>query len=60
MASSSSPDDLNCGSGGGVDTFFGLRVASVFIILIGSMGGALFPVLARRTKYLKVPQSIYK
>ncbi|KAK0446900.1 ZIP zinc transporter-domain-containing protein [Armillaria borealis] len=25
-------DALNCGSGGGADTFFGLRVASIFII----------------------------
>jgi len=52
-------NDLNCGSGGGADTFFGLRVASVFIILIGSMSGALFPVLARRTKWLNVPLAVF-
>ncbi|KAH8103845.1 ZIP-like iron-zinc transporter [Cristinia sonorae] len=52
-------DELNCGDGGGADTFFGLRVASVFIILVGSMFGALFPVLARRSKWLKVPTSVY-
>lgn len=52
-------DSLNCGSGGGSDTFFGLRVASVFIILVGSMSGALFPVLARRTKWLNVPDAVF-
>jgi len=54
-------DELNCGEGGGADTFFGLRVASVFIILVGSMFGALFPVLARRTKYLSgaIPKGVF-
>jgi solute carrier family 39 (zinc transporter), member 1/2/3 len=48
-------DTLNCGSGGGADTFFGLRIASVFIILVGSMFGALFPVLSMKyPKYLRV------
>ncbi|KAH9951166.1 ZIP-like iron-zinc transporter [Amylocystis lapponica] len=45
-------DDVYCGSGGGANTYFGLRVASVFIILATSMTGALFPVLAKRTKWL--------
>lgn len=52
-------DALNCGSGGGADTFFGLRVASIFIVLVGSMSGALFPVLARRTKWLNVPHAVF-
>ncbi|KIK54374.1 hypothetical protein GYMLUDRAFT_63179 [Collybiopsis luxurians FD-317 M1] len=51
----------NCGSGGGADSYFGLRVASIFIILAGSMFGALFPVLAARySKYLKVPKGVFE
>ncbi|KAK0501471.1 Zinc/iron permease [Armillaria luteobubalina] len=42
-------DAPNCGSGGGADTYFGLRVASIFIILVGSTFGASFPVLAKNS-----------
>ena len=52
--------DLNCGSGGGADTFHGLRIASVFIILVGSTCGALFPVLAKRSSWLHVPKPIFE
>ncbi|KAK0501466.1 Zinc/iron permease [Armillaria luteobubalina] len=52
-------DALNCGSGGGADTFFGLRVASIFIILVGSTCGALFPVLAKNSSWLHVPKSVF-
>ncbi len=50
----------NCGSGGGADTWFGLRVASVFIILVGSIGGALFPVLIKNSTWLHVPKSVFE
>ncbi|KAJ3996316.1 ZIP-like iron-zinc transporter [Lentinula boryana] len=54
-------DSDNCGSGGGADTFFGLRIASIFIILIGSMFGALFPVISMRySDYVKVPRGIFE
>ncbi|KAK0239067.1 ZIP-like iron-zinc transporter [Armillaria nabsnona] len=53
-------DDVpNCGPGGGADTFFGLRVASIFIILVGSTFGALFPVLAKNSSWLHVPKSVF-
>lgn len=52
-------EDVNCGSGGGDTGSFGLRVGSVFIILVGSMFGALFPVISRRTKWLAVPKSVF-
>ncbi|KAF4593376.1 high-affinity Zn(2+) transporter zrt1 [Pleurotus pulmonarius] len=52
-------DEINCGSGGGADTLFGLRVASIFIIMVGSTAGALFPVLARRSSWLHVPKSMF-
>ncbi|KAG2039860.1 ZIP-like iron-zinc transporter [Suillus americanus] len=51
--------DLNCGSGGGATTYPQLRIASVFIILIGSMSGALFPVLAKRSSWLRVPKAVF-
>jgi zinc transporter 1/2/3 len=51
--------DLNCGSGGGATTYPQLRIASVFVILIGSMSGALFPVLARRSSWLHVPKAVF-
>lgn len=51
---------VNCGDGGGADTYFGVRVASVFVILATSGCGAFFPVLAKRSKWLKVPISVFE
>lgn len=53
---------LNCGSGGGATSNTKLRIASVFIILIGSIAGALFPVLAHRSPRLRphIPQSVFE
>ncbi|KAF8652557.1 hypothetical protein AX16_004340 [Volvariella volvacea WC 439] len=48
-----------CGVGEGIDTHLGLRIASVFVIFIGSCGGALFPILAKRSSWLQVPKSIF-
>lgn len=56
----STTDAINCGSGGGSDTSFGIRIASVFIILTTSMTGALFPVLAKRTTWLRVPKPVFE
>ncbi|KAK0239073.1 Zinc/iron permease [Armillaria nabsnona] len=53
-------DALNCGSGGGADTFFGLRVASIFIISACSTFGALFPVLVKSSSWLHVPKSVFE
>ena len=54
-------EELNCGSGGGADTYFGLRIASIFIILIGSTFGATFPVIARRSRLKNViPGSVFE
>ncbi|KAF8623214.1 hypothetical protein AX15_006452 [Amanita polypyramis BW_CC] len=49
----------DCGSGGGSDSYTGLRIASIFIILVGSTGGALFPVLAKRSTYLHMPRAVF-
>ncbi|KAG6909352.1 hypothetical protein DXG01_000952 [Tephrocybe rancida] len=51
--------DLNCGEGGGSDTFRGLRIASIFIILIGSLMGATFPIVAKRSAFIQVPKSVF-
>ncbi|KAF8661365.1 hypothetical protein AX16_001459 [Volvariella volvacea WC 439] len=48
-----------CGAGDGVDTYLGLRIASIFIIFAGSCAGALFPVLAKRSSWLQVPKSVF-
>ncbi|KIY66849.1 ZIP-like iron-zinc transporter [Cylindrobasidium torrendii FP15055 ss-10] len=52
-------EELNCGSGGGADNMLGLRIASIFIILVGSTSGALFPVLAKNSSWLHVPKSVF-
>lgn len=52
----------DCGNGGGADTYTGLRIASVFIVMATSMFGALFPVMSRRTKWLRVhvPTAVFQ
>ncbi|KAF5316001.1 hypothetical protein D9619_006333 [Psilocybe cf. subviscida] len=59
MGGHSHDDELNCGSGGGSEEDFNLRIAAIFVILIGSCLGALFPVVARRSSWLHVPKSIF-
>ena len=53
-------DDTNCGSGGGSTDYTGLRIASIFVIWVGSSAGALFPVLAKRTPWLGVPPALFE
>lgn len=53
-------DEVNCGPGGGVDTFLGLRIASVFVILVCSCFGAFAPVLATRSSAFRLPQSVFE
>ena len=50
----------NCGDGGGVDTHFGLRIASIFIILVCATCGALFPVIAKRSKSINLPGYLFE
>ncbi|KAF8586344.1 ZIP zinc/iron transport family [Ramaria rubella] len=51
--------DDSCGSVTNEVDFFGLRVASLFIIMATSLMGSLFPVLSRRTKLFTVPPLLY-
>ncbi|KAF8887550.1 Zinc/iron permease [Infundibulicybe gibba] len=58
--SSESSEGLSCGAAVGTDhPLFGLRVASIFIILLGSAMGALFPILAKRSSWLTVPKGVF-
>lgn len=59
MSDAADDQALNCSSDGGADDLLGLRVAAIFIILVGSSSGALFPVLARRSSWLHVPKFIF-
>lgn len=53
-------DAASCdGSPEVVNELMGLRIAAIFVILIGSAAGALFPILARRAKWLRVPKTAF-
>ncbi|KAF2476565.1 low-affinity zinc ion transporter-like protein [Lindgomyces ingoldianus] len=49
------PSPVNCETGNGYDGRMGVRISAVFVILVGSMLGAMFPVYARRHSGLGVP-----
>ena len=46
---------ITCDNGNDYDGRIGLRIASIFVILIGSAFGGIFPVYANRHKGLRVP-----
>ncbi|KAF8748374.1 ZIP Zinc transporter [Rhizoctonia solani] len=50
----------SCGNAENEDTYFGLRVASLFIILVTSTLGAVFPILASRLRFLNIHKSIFE
>ncbi|KZT11302.1 ZIP-like iron-zinc transporter [Laetiporus sulphureus 93-53] len=52
----------DCGNGGGADSYTGLRIASVFIVMATSMFGALFPVVSRKTGWLhvRIPTAVFQ
>ncbi|KAJ3784167.1 ZIP-like iron-zinc transporter [Lentinula aff. detonsa] len=52
-------DVIDCSGDSQGDALLGLRIASIFIIYVGSSCGALFPVLARRSKFINVPKSLF-
>ncbi|KAH9056715.1 ZIP-like iron-zinc transporter [Lactarius vividus] len=51
---------LDCGSGDGATTYTGLRIASVFIIWMGSTLGSTFPIIARRSSFVSLPHSVFE
>ncbi|KAF7330007.1 hypothetical protein MKEN_00264700 [Mycena kentingensis (nom. inval.)] len=64
LSNSTSPDLESeapaCGAVDNGTTFQELRIAAVFIIWVTSTAGTLFPVLARRSKWLHVPKSLFE
>ncbi|KFY20564.1 hypothetical protein V491_03619, partial [Pseudogymnoascus sp. VKM F-3775] len=48
-----------CGTGNEYDGRMGLRISAIFVIGFGSMFGALFPVLAARSKRMRIPKSVF-
>ncbi|OBT64933.1 hypothetical protein VE03_05674 [Pseudogymnoascus sp. 23342-1-I1] len=48
-----------CGTGNEYDGRMGLRISSIFVIGFGSMFGALFPILAARSKRMRVHKSVF-
>ncbi|KAJ7848313.1 ZIP-like iron-zinc transporter [Mycena leptocephala] len=52
--------ELECGNLDNGETYLGLRVASVFVILVCATTGTLFPVLAKRSTSLHVPKSLFE
>ena len=60
---SASPTDLAdlCDNEGGGEDLFGVRVASIFVILFSSLCGCLIPVITRRTKLRNyVPATVFE
>ncbi|KAF8889332.1 Zinc/iron permease [Infundibulicybe gibba] len=55
----SQADAVSCTASSVAHSLFGLRVASIFIIMLGSTIGALFPILARRSSWLLVPKGVF-
>ncbi|KAI0825530.1 Zinc/iron permease [Irpex lacteus] len=53
-------EDTTCGDSTS-STDLPLRIASIFVILVGASFGALFPVLSRRTKFLRsrIPKGVF-
>ncbi|KAG7091802.1 hypothetical protein E1B28_008205 [Marasmius oreades] len=55
-----SDSELQCGSPNAVDEHLPLRIASIFVIGIGSTLGALFPVLASCSRFMSVPIALFE
>lgn len=53
-------ESLECGNVEREDTHFGLRVGSIFIIMVTSSLGALFPILAARLRFLNIHKSVFE
>lgn len=63
--SSTAPSDgagelVNCGSGGGSNDFYGLRIASIFVILVTSLFGTLLPILLRSKKSGRIRRHLFE
>ncbi|KAL8936202.1 MAG: hypothetical protein Q9216_005055 [Gyalolechia sp. 2 TL-2023] len=50
------PSEGSCDAGNEFDGRIGLRISAIFVILVGSLFGAAFPVYAARHRGVRVPQ----
>lgn len=56
----SQPEEvITCGGDNEYDGRMGTRISSIFVILVASSFGAMFPVLARRTRHKLVPNWVF-
>ncbi|KAJ7214246.1 ZIP-like iron-zinc transporter [Mycena haematopus] len=55
--SDSSPE---CGNIDNGNTFWGVRIASVFVIWVCGTSGTLFPILAKRSTWLHLPKPVFE
>ncbi|CAN9330437.1 unnamed protein product [Alternaria alternata] len=54
------PDEvITCGSDNEYDGRMGTRISSIFVIMVASSFGAMFPVLARRTRHKLIPNWVF-
>jgi len=53
------PSAGNCSTMNEYDGRMGLRISAIFIILVGSTLGALFPVFARRHREMGIPEWVF-
>ncbi|OAG10567.1 ZIP zinc/iron transport family [Paraphaeosphaeria sporulosa] len=53
------PSPGHCISSNAYDGRMGIRISSIFVILVGSMFGAVFPVFAKRNRQLGIPESLF-
>lgn len=53
-------DSDSCGSIDNNNGLLSLRIAAVFIILVTSTSAATFPILAKRSKLIQIPELAYE
>ncbi|KAI9780162.1 MAG: hypothetical protein M1839_006999 [Geoglossum umbratile] len=54
-----SEQPVACDAGNEYDGRMGLRISAVFVVLVGSMFGAIFPIIANRYEKLGVPGWVF-
>ncbi|KUI62301.1 Zinc-regulated transporter 2 [Cytospora mali] len=58
-SSISSSVTVECGAGNDYDGRLGLRISSIFVILIGSFLGAVVPIILARSERMRVPKTAF-
>ncbi|ROV89950.1 hypothetical protein VMCG_10103 [Cytospora schulzeri] len=58
-SSMSSSVTVDCGSGNDYDGRMGLRISSIFVIFIGSVLGAVVPIVLARSERMRIPKTAF-